>query len=219
MKLSRFFAMLMLLSLPTVASSQSGGDRVVIDPAKAYIFFRAEQSGAIIRFLRERAPGQGAGTPAPFPDPRPWLEVTGRRFSSGREGSSYLREVEPGSYILYGGIGSPRGIHVGNCLCMGSVRFEARAGQIVDLGEIRYPALRSPPPYSITLVPFDASMRIPARLAGLPRVPAELHAAGKMPNYFGVGIDRHDPIPGILAYRRDQPIDVRTGRDVPPSGD
>jgi hypothetical protein len=219
MKLSRFFAVLVLLSMPAVASSQAGGDPVVINPAKAYIFVRVEQSGAMIRFLRERAPGEGAGTPAPFPDPRSWLQVSGRRFTSGREGGSFLREVEPGSYILYGGIGTSGGVHLGLCLCMGSVRFEARAGQITDIGEIRYPERGAPLPAGFTLVPYNASMRIPAQLISLPRVPAEIHAAGKMPNYFGVGIGRHNPVPGILAYRRDQPIDVRTGRDVPPSGD
>jgi hypothetical protein len=100
------------------------------------------------------------------------------------------------------------------------LRFEARPGQIVDLGEIVYPHWsQSSRPWGVTLVPFNPGMTVPSRLVGLPLVPAELHAAGKVPNYFGVEIDRHDPVPGVLAYRRDQPIDVRTGRDVSRSAD
>lgn len=221
------FCFCLLLCLAGAAQGQSRAqlgsrDQIVIDQGRSYIFYRTNVAGANVRFLRERAPGEGAGAPAPYPDPRSWVQVEGGpRFTAGREGNSYLRAVEPGSYILYGNIGlGGNGSHVGICMCMGSLRFEAPAGRIVDLGEIVYPDLgASSRPWGVTLVPFHSGMNVPSRLAGLPLVPAEFHAAGKVPNYFGVEIDRHDPMPGVLAYRRDQPIDVRTGRDVPRSAD
>ena len=99
---------------------------------------------------------------------------------------------------------------------MGSVRFEARAGQIMDLGEMRYPAADATLPVgvhvsSVQMVPYASSMTRPDRLNGLPVVPAEWRAAEKMPNYFGVLIDRHPAVPGVLRYQRDRVIDDRTG--------
>jgi hypothetical protein len=103
---------------------------------------------------------------------------------------------------------------------MGSIRFEARAGQIVDIGELRLggeegatpqgrfgPSGRLPAPI---VVPPDPAATRSARLAGVTVVPAELHAADRMPNYFGVLIDRLAPVPGVLEYRRDEVIDVRS---------
>ncbi|MFM5884732.1 MAG: hypothetical protein ACKOQ3_05290, partial [Novosphingobium sp.] len=56
---------------------------------------------------------------------------------------------------------------------------------------------------------------VPASLKALPAVQAELHANGKLNNHFGLPIDRIPPIPGVLGYRRDTVLDLRTGQDVP----
>lgn len=153
----------------------------------------------------------------------------GPQFSDEAEGYTYLIAVQPGTYVLYGPVGAPAaagafaalsGVGPPTCLCMGSVRFEARAGQIVDIGTIRYPVTDDEDEVSATrlasieLRPPSAAMALPARLHGLPVVRAELRAADKMPNYFGVQIDRHPAVRGVLAYRRDIVIDVRTGQPV-----
>jgi hypothetical protein len=216
------------LSLAPTAVAQArvqlgSGDRIVFDPRTSYIFYRTNLSGANIRFLRERDPGQPERTfraDAPMSERDGWVQVEGQpRFSSGGEGKTYLRAVQPGSYILYGNIGvGNNGAHVGVCLCMGSLRFEVPPGQIVDLGQILYPRFaESTRPWGVAVVPFESPMIVPAALAGLPRIPAEFRAAPKLPNYFGVEIDRHDPMPGVLAYERDIPIDVRQGRPAAPA--
>lgn len=175
-------------------------------------------------------------TDATFAYPAPEMEnfvtvLGGREFVKDQPVFAYLVAVEPGSYALYGQITqTSQGGTTGVCLCMGSVAFDARPGRIVDLGELRYPAadaiaaaLASKPSNRALAVeqasrglngqavaPNDGTMAIPARLAGLPVTPASFRAAGKMPNYFGVLIDRLSPLAGVLAYRRDVVIDVKT---------
>jgi hypothetical protein len=146
----------------------------------------------------------------------------GRYFEQMGGRYVYLRSVEPGTYVLYGPlfIGA-NGAAAGVCLCMGSVRFEARAGQIVDIGEIHVGGTggdnagrfgpdghRLPAP---VVVPPRADAERPARLANMPYAPASLHAADRMPNYFGVLIDRLAPIPGVLGYERGRVIDLAGG--------
>jgi hypothetical protein len=185
---------------------------------------------ARVRQAYERSRQRCVAAPAPdcppaeptleaFPDPPPereryfdiWWQP---RFTTGDEGNSYLRAVPPGSYILYGNVMIGSGGSMGVCLCMGSVRFEARAGQIVDLGLITYARDPTPgrAPWGVQLTPYSPSMALPARLAGLPHVAAEFHAAGKVPNYLGVEIERLPPIAGVLGYDRDRVLDLRTGQ-------
>lgn len=164
----------------------------------------------------------------PPPEADNWLTVAaGPRFSEGEDGSSYMIAVEPGTYILYGQITDTQNGPIGTCLCMGSVKFAAPAGKIVDAGEILYPRveaakadlegkLRSRPSHSLS--PPDPAAKLPPRLAGLPVVPADLRAAAKMPNYFGIEIDRLPAVPGVLAYERDRVIDVKSGSGVDPGG-
>ncbi len=147
------------------------------------------------------------------------------QFTRAEGEYTYLMPAQPGTYMLYGAVSlagdnGPTGV----CLCMGSVRFEVPEGQVVDLGEIRYSAdrAREIPRRNMTsqfLVPATAETPRPERLAGLPVIPAELRAAGKMPNFFAVEIDRHPPIEGILAYDRDRVVDLRAGPAAPTSGD
>jgi len=62
--------------------------------------------------------------------------------------------------------------------------------------------------------PADAETYIPPKLESLPRTPASYRAAGKIDNFFGVMIDRLTALPGVLAYRRDEVIDEKTGAAV-----
>ena len=154
----------------------------------------------------------------------------GRQFTRGDDANSFFIAVEPGTYMLYGPVLMlANGTAAGTCLCMGSVRFEARAGQITDLGELRYPRLEALGPRStegligpnrlpvMSISPATESMPVPERLAGLPIARAELRAADKVPNYFGVIIDRMPEIPGVLAYERDRVIDLRASAAAPGS--
>jgi hypothetical protein len=185
---------------------------------------------------RQRQPCMTMSRPTPvtdetfyFPPPelQNFLPVSkGPQFSQLEGGGyTYLIEVPPGTYTLYGTMTSNAYSASGFCLCMGSLRFDARAGQIADIGEIRYAAdlarqVQHVPTIgrvsSIEIVPYAAAMTRPDRLANLPIVAAELRAADKMPNYYGVFIDRHPAVPGILRYERDRVIDARTGQPAAP---
>ncbi len=137
--------------------------------------------------------------------------------------SGWLIAVDPGTYALYGEVTLTANGTGGICYCMGSVRFEARAGQITDMGEI----VAAPSDqqgvvelqnfrlgHFVTVAPWNASMRSPAQFANLQVVPAELRAAGKVANHFGIPITRLAPIEGVLGYERDRVIDLRTGATV-----
>jgi hypothetical protein len=150
----------------------------------------------------------------------------GPQFTRTGDDATFLIAVPPGSYAFYGPVTRGGNANAGFCMCMGTVRFEARAGQIVDLGEIRYPeyqALNNRAAHPMAehvsaaeIVPYAPSMARPDRLSGLPIVPAVLRAADKMPNYFGIFIDRLPAIPGVLRYQRDRVIDEQTGTDPVP---
>lgn len=132
--------------------------------------------------------------------------------------SGWLIAVEPGTYALYGEIVETTNGMSGVCYCMGSVRFEARGGQITDVGEIvGVPADQQGNVdlqnfrlgHFVTVAPWNASMRSPTQFANLQVAPAELRAADKMPNHFGIPITRLAPIEGVLGYERDRVIDLR----------
>jgi hypothetical protein len=128
----------------------------------------------------------------------------GRLFMRNGDGDfGYFIAVQPGTYMLYGALALAGNVS-GTCLCMGSVRFEARAGQITDLGLINS---------DVAVRPYEPGMARPDRLNGHPVVAAEWRAAGKVSNFFGILINRHPQLPGVLSYRRDRVIDERTGTD------
>ena len=152
------------------------------------------------------------------------------RFAKDSEGTStYLQRVWPGRYVLYGSIFiNPNGGGAGVCVCMGTVSFEARAGEITDVGSVIasatdaliYPrmlekakpedveGLRNGAITMMRLTPSNGSMPVDPRLASYKIVPATYRAAGPVPNYYGVQVDRLTAIPGVLAYDRDKIIDV-----------
>ena len=150
------------------------------------------------------------------------------RFAKGERGAStYLQEVTPGQYRIYGTLSVlPNGGASGGCFCMGSVAFEAAAGQITDLGymrvlmpdEITLPDGDSARLFDSEKVegyqflqPAPASWALDPRLAGATIVPAKFRPVGKMPNYFGVSVGRLPPIPGVMRYDRDRIVDLTAG--------
>ena len=131
---------------------------------------------------------------------------------------SYLIEVEPGEYTWLGPILYLPGTPVfGTCYCMGSVKFEAKAGQITSLGD--FLSLGWADRKALELSTFERTLlpdrpavptdwSVPESLAKYPNARAELRAAGKRNNFLSALVGRIPPVPGVLAYERDVPIDL-----------
>lgn len=131
---------------------------------------------------------------------------------------SYLIEVEPGEYTYFGPILYLPGTQVfGQCFCMGSVKFEAKAGQITSLGD--FLSLGWADRKALEQSTFERELlpdrpakptdwSVPASLAQYPNAKAELRAAGKRNNFLRALVGRIPPVPGVLAYNRDVPVDL-----------
>ncbi len=145
------------------------------------------------------------------------------RFSKGSGGdkvSTYVHQLTPGTYRVYGMMSViPGGGAYGSCFCMGSVKFEVKAGEITDLG--RFVARELPKRDSsdnAKPLPLGVDYKLPVagdaadpRLAALPVRPATLKPVGKLPNYFGMTIDRFPAIDGVMRYDRDKIVDLTSG--------
>jgi hypothetical protein len=156
-------------------------------------------------------------------------------FNKGEDRFSYLTAVKPGTYIYYGPLYYAPGLApAGMCYCMGTVRFEVKAGIVTDLGNFLAAAPKPAPPYDVNaqfwmkeneeraakgkppiFAPQELAFGLPDSLKTWPSAQAEFHASGKLNNYFGITITRMPPVPGVLDYRRDTIVDARTGKDVP----
>lgn len=138
------------------------------------------------------------------------------RFAKQEGGASvYLQAVTPGAYRIYGPMAVvPNGPVMGTCLCMGSVSFEARAGEITDMGTLlvkpdgvatEAEGIRS---LNFQLVPATADMAVDARLKGVAIRPAAYRPIGKLPNYYGIEVSRIAAMPGVIGYDRDRIVDL-----------
>ncbi len=137
--------------------------------------------------------------------------------------STYLQELTPGEYRIYGPLAvAPGGGAMGSCFCMGSVAFAAKAGEVVDLGviaakanlSVKRPEGDSSAPVILDgpfLVPAGSSVALDPRLANAHVVPAKFRPIGKLPNYFGLTINRIPAIPGVMRYDRDRIVDLTPG--------
>jgi hypothetical protein len=131
---------------------------------------------------------------------------------------SYLIEVEPGEYTYLGPILYLPGTPVfGVCYCMGSVKFEAKAGQITSLGDFLSlgwadRAALEQSTFERELLPDrpakPTDWSVPQSLAKYPNAKAELRASGKRNNFLRALVGRMPPVPGVLAYNRDVPVDL-----------
>jgi len=140
------------------------------------------------------------------------------KHDDGEKYFDYVIEVEPGEYTYYGPMFlGPQGA-AGFCYCMGSVKFTVEAGQVTSLGNflegkwVTREQLRQATIFASTIPerevePVDWS--VPDSLSSLPSIQAELHAAGKINNFYRAGVQRMPPVEGVLAYERDTVIDVR----------
>lgn len=156
-------------------------------------------------------------------------------YSKGADRFDYLSAVKPGTYIYYGVVMAAPDLPAGGiCTCMGTVRFEVKPGTVTDLGNYLYAAPHPEAPFDfatlqarkladerrakgkdVPVINQDLAFGLPGSLKDWPSEKAEFSASGKLNNFFLLPITRLAPIPGVLAYRRDTVIDVRTGRDLP----
>lgn len=181
---------------------------------------------------RPEDPGDGGGPE--LLDPEAVLVRTDRRDPVTEVAGAYvyLVEARPGSYVLYGQRDLAGDHPVGVCLCMGSLRFEVEAGQVTDIGTITFPgleaanarpserqAMTTAMENSVVLVPPQAGAAPPEVVRGRSVQVARLRAADKQDNVFGLYIDRHPAMAGVLRYERDRVIDDRTGTDPAPITD
>jgi hypothetical protein len=140
-------------------------------------------------------------------------------------------EIIPGDYVLYG-IAYDR--FLATCLCLGTVGFDAKAGEILDLGTI-FIAAADPksdipelveetgfgPSMNGHLFAFTAAVRPtpfaqpPAFLAGQTLVPARYRAVGTFvaPGVFN--INRLAPVAGVSRYDGGKVIDIASGKIMP----
>lgn len=130
------------------------------------------------------------------------------RFSKGDNGSVYLQEVTPGSYRVYSA--TPMA-----CYCMGSVKFEARAGEITDVGVFdiglasdRTKGDSAQPGMFVLNYRGSGERPVDPRLSAMKLVLAVLKPVGKLPNYFGGSVDRFPAIEGVMRYDRDRIVDL-----------
>jgi hypothetical protein len=145
-----------------------------------------------------------------------------------------VAELTPGDYVVYGtGYSS----YTYQCLCLGTVRFTVKAGEVSDLGSLLVAKAWQPSPipelagevdlgrsafmdYGLFAVGIRARKPadwLPPGIDPARIVPAELHAVGPFVDTNTVLINRLAAIPGVLGYDQGRVIDRRTGKEVPPN--
>lgn len=155
----------------------------------------------------------------------------GKALEKGKDDRLMLIEAVPGRYVLYGA-GNENAMMA--CLCLGSVGFDAKAGEITDLGAVHVGIAWQPSDDPVLagesdlgasvnghwvlpamgLVP-TAAPTAPAALAGKPIVAANFRAVGKFVAPPVFNINRLAPVAGVLAYdARGGVIDVKSGEAV-----
>lgn len=149
---------------------------------------------------------------------------------------TYMQSVKPGTYIWYGNVMGGAGLPAaGTCLCMGTVRFEVKAGMVTDvcnwlqaaphwaedLDVVRLEVRKAAEKRAAegkeprtALVNNTVRFGLPASLKDWPAVQAEFHAHPKVNNLLGVFISRIAPVPGVIGYRRDAIVDLRSGQEL-----
>ncbi|UYV15570.1 hypothetical protein [Porphyrobacter sp. ULC335] len=148
----------------------------------------------------------------------------GRQFVKTAAEETFLVEALPGDYVLYGftpSTGLPR---LMVCLCLGSVGFSAKAGEVTDLGYLisdfayrpsKAPELKGQGGYTGTVRAARADSSMPPALADARITPATYRAVGRFFTPNAVNIGRLAEVPGVLDYAGGTVIDAATGQAVP----
>lgn len=151
---------------------------------------------------------------------------SGRVYEKDGDLRTYVVEVPPGEYTIFAA--GVDGFTGGTCMCMGTVSFDAGAGAIVDLGTIlvatedgpeeipELAAYEAPEYIRRKALPFKVALRLPrtgdpkpALFADSPTVPAQFSAAGPIPNFLGMLVNRMAPIEGVLTYDEDRIVQAQ----------
>lgn len=132
------------------------------------------------------------------------------RFNKA-EGSRYLQEVPPGTYVFYK-LGMA-------CACLGTVSFDAAPGKVTTLGlglpfmEAHRDAPKDQRPRTTLDLPAGVTtMRVEPTAFTDPRFPAgsvvqaQFKPAGQWPNWGRSEVDRVMAIPGVFRYERDKQV-------------
>jgi len=256
--------LLAFLALGFLPSAVFGADRnfkkgeaVTIEPDKAYLMARTFEikgralagifhiAPILIRIQSEEELKQAEE--ARKSDPKSWKDkmepnvtvmLAAEPYALENGELTLLTAVKPGTYVLAGltrvnWAMTETGMLTVS-LCMGSVKFEAKAGVITDLGEIltadddrptTIPELANLVAgkdtslvsavgnytYVVGVRPFNASTAIPIQLANLPHAAADYRAMPAFPNFLGVWLSRLAPVQGVLDYDRDgEVVDLKT---------
>lgn len=147
----------------------------------------------------------------------------GRTFAKSPAEETFLVEVVPGDYVLYGftpSTGLPR---LMVCMCLGTVGFSAPEGEVTDMGYLvsdfafrasKSPDLAGKQGYLGTVRAARSDSSVPQGLGGARLVPAAYRAVGRFFTPNAVNIGRLAEVPGTLAYAGGTVIDVPTGKPV-----
>jgi hypothetical protein len=235
-----------LLSAPAFGEDRQfkNGEAVTIQPDKAYLMARTFEvkgkalSGTLrimpilVRVLNEDELQQAEK--ARQDDPKEWKDklesnitemLAAEPYAQANGEVTLVTAVKPGTYVLaavaYKGWALVETGLMNTSLCMGTVKFEAKAGTLTDLGEIlvafddaptTIPELANvvagkstPAPYTfaVAIRPAGANTTIPASLDSLPRVNADYRAMPAFPNFAGAMLSRLAPVPDVLDYDKD----------------
>lgn len=208
------------------------------DAARAAAFAKAlpDLTKAHQRAVEQyRNSGAGSGPPPTPPSldnfAFSWDEVAnlqdvdfGRKFARNVDEETFLVEALPGDYVLYGftpSTGLPR---LMVCMCLGSVGFSAKAGEVTDLGYLisdyaseasQIPELAGAAGYSGTVRPVRADSSRAPELAEAAIVPVTYRAVGRFFTPNAVNIARLARVPGVLEYEGGKVIDAGSGQSVP----
>ena len=261
MKLMTLFAALAVaLSSPVFAKDTPdfrqvrAKESVVFRPDRAYLLMRVKKpisrafSETGPEWLRlpsasemaayEAAVKARAAQPGDFPLPDGFL----LHFNSfdldkaterDANGWTVLVEATPGTYALTGVAWHG---FANNCFCLGSVKFEAKAGVLTDLGTFLVERAADPSPepelapvsnlgaianmdYYLpagAIRPAAASDPVLPEASGVPRQFADYHAFAPFVlggTQFSISLA---PMPGVLEYRRGEVFDVKAGQILQP---
>jgi hypothetical protein len=163
-------------------------------------------------------------------------------FAVANDAEFLLISVKPGTYVL-GGVSvttwelKDGGVAV-TCLCMGTVKFEAKPGVVTDLGAIvlsrddrptdvpgSAQAVSGKPwgfggaPPKVVVRSATADTPLPDGLTQTKVVPAPYVPVGDIPNYIGAPISRLMPMRDVLSYDEKGQVTRSTGTDANPRHD
>ena len=187
-----------------------------LDPASGYILVRlGERAPDAWNFLRiaaydptlEDVRGKGRAKANPVAKDRSVIVFTKPFLTEEAHVRTYLVVLTPGHYVIQGGPTT--------CFCLGSYQFDVAAGRVTDMGLIYIGPEDGTSPWAplkslhstldieargytvaeaMAVLPWRATMSVPAALAGFAREPARYSVATRFGNHDGQLINRALPI-------------------------